>query len=72
MPVLTLKQIDNVNAIGLPTVTMGFEEVLNAKVRAVHAALSPFYSDITMEFLEEYLTMDAANAVWRLASGQTA
>jgi hypothetical protein len=72
VPLLSPEQIQHVVALGLPTAEMTPLEQIDASVRVVYAALSPFHDDLTVDFLEENLTWPAAVEVWRLATGQRA
>jgi hypothetical protein len=71
VPVLSPAEIHAVIDAGIPNADMSVEERIDARVRAVHAMLSPYYEEVTMDFLEDNLTMDAANELWRIATGQT-
>lgn len=65
IPLLTPAHIQKVLALGLPTETMTWEENLNARLRVVHGVLSPFYPTATMEFLEDNLTWEDVETIWR-------
>lgn len=65
VPVLTPEHMRQIVALGLPTPEMPIEENLNARLRIAHAILAPFYPDVTLNFLEENLTIPDTDALWK-------
>jgi hypothetical protein len=68
IPVLTPDHIRYLISLGLPTADMALEQALDARIKISHAILAPFYPDVTIEFLDENLTSDDSDALWRCVS----
>ena len=65
IPVLTPEHIKQIVSLGLPAADMSIEQNLDARLRASHAILSSFYPEVTLEFLEENLTIPDSDALWK-------
>jgi hypothetical protein len=66
IPVFDLDQIKQISSLPLPTPRMNPVDAIDAKLKIAHAILSPFYPDVTIDFLEENLTIPDADRLWRL------
>jgi len=65
IPVLSIEHIRHIMALDLPRSDMTVEQKLDAKLKVAHAILSPFYPDVTLNFLEENLTITDSDALWK-------
>jgi hypothetical protein len=66
VPVLTLEHIKQISSMTMPGPDMSLAENIDAKLSIAHAILSPFYPEVTLEFLEDNLTLPDADALWTL------
>jgi hypothetical protein len=65
IPVLTPEHIKQIMSLGLPAADMTIEQNLDARIKTSHAILSPFYPEVTLEFLEDNLTIPDSDALWK-------
>jgi len=66
VPVLTLEHIKQISSMKMPTSDMSVTENIDARLNIAHAILSPFYPEVTLEFLEDNLTLPDGDALWKL------
>lgn len=66
VPLLAPDHIRQIASLPLPTSDMPPVAAIDAKLQIAHAILSPFYPNVTLEFLEENLTIPDADKLWRL------
>lgn len=66
IPVLTPKHIQYLLSLKQPTPEMPRAQNIQARVKIAHAILSPFYPDVTEDFLEDNLTLADTDRLWRI------
>lgn len=65
IPVLTPEHAQAVFALA-PRPNMTFDEHIQALLEAIYAIVSPFYPDVTVEFLQAHLNIPLADAIWKV------
>jgi hypothetical protein len=58
----------HITSLDLPRADMTIEQNLDAKLKIAYAILSPFYPEVTLEFLKDSLTIDDCDALWKCVS----
>lgn len=67
VPVLTPEHIKFITSLQRPVEGMTIDQNLDARIKIVHAILSPFYPEITFDDLEDNLTIPISDAIWKCA-----
>jgi hypothetical protein len=65
VPLLSLDHIRYIKSLELPKSGTTDRKNFEARLKVAHAILSPFYPDVTLNFLEENLTIPASDALWQ-------
>jgi hypothetical protein len=66
LPILSPEHIQYVLSLERPTADMPLDHNIECRLAITHAILSPFFSEMTIPFLEENLSIPDTDAIWRL------
>ena len=66
IPVPSPDQLRYILSLDRPHPGLTFEQNIERRLRISHAILSPFFPDMTMQYLEENLSIPDTDALWRI------
>ena len=67
LPILSSEHMKYILSLDRPESGMTLEQNIECRLRISHAILSPFFPDMTTQFLEENLSIPDTDALWELA-----
>jgi hypothetical protein len=67
IPSLSIDHIRYLASLPKPEPELPLAENLDRKLRIAHAILSPLFPDLTLQFLEDNMSLPDADALWQLA-----
>jgi hypothetical protein len=66
LPILTPDHMEYVLSLDRPQAGMTFEQDIDCRLKISHAILSPLFPEMTVQFLEENLSIPDTDKLWRL------
>lgn len=66
LPILTPEHIQYILSLDRPRPGMTLQQNIECRLKIAHAILSPFFPEMTTQFLEENLSIPDTDALWRL------
>ena len=66
LPTLTPEHMEYILSLDRPRPQMTLQQNIECRLKIAHGIVSPFFPEMTMQFLEENLSIPDTDALWRL------